>query len=82
MENDPQYQRQFRSDFRVRRWYVLTWLRYLKVNHPDYRHITISLDRTNALPTDSDISSSIITIIEEVPQIPDQPASGEPAGQD
>jgi hypothetical protein len=26
MEGDPRYQRQFRSDFRVRKGYVITWL--------------------------------------------------------
>jgi hypothetical protein len=29
METDPRYQRQFRTDFRVRKGRVITWLRYL-----------------------------------------------------
>jgi hypothetical protein len=43
--DDPRYQRQFRTDFRVRRQHVLLWLHFLKANHPDYRHITIATDR-------------------------------------
>jgi hypothetical protein len=42
MENDPRYRDQFRPDFRVRKSHVMTWLRYLKANHPDYQYITIS----------------------------------------
>ena len=49
MENDPRYRSQFRADFRVRKGHVMTWLRYLKANHPDYRYITISLDRLDTL---------------------------------
>src|SRR5579871_6834415 len=65
IENDLQYQRQFRTDFRVCKGHVLTWLCYLKANHLDYRYITISLDRIDALPTDGDISLSIITITDD-----------------
>ena len=65
MESDSRYQRQFRADFRVRRCHVLTWLRYLKANHPDYRYITISPDRVDTLPTDGDISSSIVLLIDD-----------------
>jgi hypothetical protein len=48
--DDPRYRRQFRADFRVRRQHILTWLSFLKANHPGYRHITISTDRITALP--------------------------------
>ena len=65
MENDPRYRSQFRADFRVRRGHVLTWLRYLKANHPDYRWIKISPERLNTLPTDDDISSSFPSIVDE-----------------
>jgi ATP-dependent DNA helicase PIF1 len=65
MENDPRYRSQFRADFRVRRGHVLTWLRYLKANHPDYRWINISPERLNTLPTDDDISSSFPSIVDE-----------------
>jgi hypothetical protein len=65
MESDSRYQRQFRADFRVRRCHVLTWLCYLKANHPDYRYITISPDRVDTLPTDGDISSSIVSLIDD-----------------
>lgn len=58
MENDPRYRSQFRPDFRVRKGHIMTWLRYLKANHPDYRYVTVSLDRLNTLPIDGDISSS------------------------
>ena len=65
MESDPRYRSQFRADFRVRRGHVLTWLRYLKANHPDYRYITISSDRMDALPVDGDISSSFVTVVDD-----------------
>src|SRR5271154_2066401 len=55
VEGDPRFQRQFRSDFRVRKGRVITWLRYLKDHHPDYRYITISPDRIDALPVDGDV---------------------------
>jgi hypothetical protein len=63
IESDSRYQQQFRADFRVRRSHVLAWLRYLKANHPDYRYITILLDRVNTLPID--ISSSIVSLIDD-----------------
>ena len=58
MEDDPRYRSQFRCDFRVRKGHIMTWLRYLKANNPDYRYITISQDRINALPVDEEVSSS------------------------
>ena len=64
IEGDPRFQRQFRSDFRVRKGRVITWLRYLKDHHPDYRHITISSDRIGALPFDGDVSSSFVTLLQ------------------
>lgn len=63
--DDPRYRRQFRADFRVRRQHVLTWLSFLKANHPDYRHITISTDRVTALPIDGDVSSSVACITDD-----------------
>ena len=80
MESDPRYRSQFRADFRVRRGHVLTWLRYLKANHPDYRYITISSDRMDALPVDSDISSSFVTVVDDTSVEepgPEQPVSGD-----
>jgi len=80
MEGDPRYRSQFRADFRVRRGHVLTWLRYLKANHPDYRYITISSDRMDALPVDSDISSSFVTVVDDTSveePVPEQPVSGD-----
>jgi hypothetical protein len=65
LTDDTRYQRQFRTDFRVRRGHVLTWLRFLKANHPDYCHITISADRIAALPVDDDVSSSVICITDD-----------------
>ena len=83
IEGDPRFQRQFRTDFRVRKGRVITWLRYLKDHHPDYRYITISLDRIDALLVDGDVSSSFTAIIDhEDPLVQDQPASGEPIVQD
>ena len=35
---EPRFKRQFERDFRIRRGAVSAWLRYLKANHPDYRH--------------------------------------------
>ena len=63
--DDPRYRRQFRTDFRVRRQCVLTWLHFLKANHPDYRYTTISTDRLTALPVDGDVSSSVICITDD-----------------
>jgi ATP-dependent DNA helicase PIF1 len=62
LADDTRYRRQFQTDFRVRRRHVLTWLHFLKANHPDYCHITISIDRITALPVDDDVSSSIVCI--------------------
>jgi ATP-dependent DNA helicase PIF1 len=83
IENDPRYQRQFRTDFRVRKKRIIAWLQYLKDHHPDYRYITISPDRIDALPVDGDVSLSFTAIIDhEDPPVQDQPTSGEPTGQD
>jgi ATP-dependent DNA helicase PIF1 len=80
IEGDPRFQRQFRSDFRVCKGRVITWLRYLKDHHPDYRYITISPNRIDALLVDRDVSSSFAAIInhEDLPvqdQPTDQPVS-------
>jgi len=71
VEGDPRFQRQFRTDFQVRKKRIITWLRYLKDHHPDYRYITISPDRINALPVDGDVSMSFTAIVDQEPQ--DQP---------
>ena len=63
--DDPRYRRQFRADFRVRRQHVLTWLYFLKTNHPSYRHITISTDRITALLVDGDVSLSVACITDD-----------------
>ena len=63
--DDPRYRRQFWADFRVRRQYVLTWLRFLKANHLGYRYITISTDRIATLLVDSDVSLSVTCIIDD-----------------
>ncbi|KAM3502205.1 hypothetical protein MY11210_009143 [Beauveria gryllotalpidicola] len=72
--SDRRYQCQFRSDFRVRKARVITWLRFLRDNHPDYRYIMVSLDRIDALPVDEDVSSSFASIIDPDPgdEVPDQ----------
>jgi len=76
---DSRYQRQFQSDFRVRKGRVITWLQFLKGPHPDYRYITISLDRLNALPVDDDVSSSFASILDSDPvdKGQDQPISAD-----
>ena len=76
MEEDPRYRSQFRADFRVHRAHVLTWLRYLKANHPDYRWVNISPERLNALPVDGDISSSFPSIVDE--SIVEDPPTADP----
>ena len=80
MQDDPRYQRQFRSDFRVRKGRVITWLQFLREHHPDYQYITISPDRINALPVDDDVSSSFTSILDNGPvkNSQDQPVSAEP----
>jgi hypothetical protein len=65
LETHSGYRPQFRAAFRVRRGHIITWLRYLQANHPDYRYITISLARINALPDDADLTSSFPSIIDE-----------------
>ena len=81
MEDDPRYRSQFRADFRVRRGHVLTWLHYLKANHPDYRWIKISPERLDTLPVDDDISSSFPAIVDETiveePQVTDPPVTAD-----
>jgi hypothetical protein len=56
----------------------MTWLRYLKANHPDYRYITISRGRLDALPTDCDISSSFLLIIDESAVPEERPGTADP----
>ena len=63
---NSRYQRQFQADFRVRRGYVLTWLRFLKAHHPDYRYITVSPERIEALPVDDDVSPLVTTLVEDI----------------
>ena len=63
--DDPRYRRQFRADFRVCRQHILTWLYFLKANHPSYRHITISTDRITALLVDGDVSLSVTYITDD-----------------
>jgi hypothetical protein len=71
VENETRYRHQFRSDFRVRKNHIITWLRFLKANHPGYQDVTISLDRIQSLPADDDVSSSITTI-NEIREPPEQ----------
>jgi ATP-dependent DNA helicase PIF1 len=74
-DQNPRYQRQFRSDFRVRRSNILIWLYFLKDNHPDYKWVTISTDRLNALPVDDDVSSSIVCITDDAATADDNTAT-------
>jgi ATP-dependent DNA helicase PIF1 len=76
VENETRYQYQFRSDFRVRKGHIITWLRFLKANHPGYRDITISPDRLQSLPADDDVSSSFATITDEARNLPRQQSPG------
>jgi hypothetical protein len=74
VKDDPRYQRQFRSDFRVRKGRVVTWLGFLNAHHPDYEHVTISSERIDALPADEDVSSSFTAIvIDQTEEVEDQP---------
>ena len=36
VRSDLRYQRQFRTDFRLRKGRIITWLRFLKAHHLDY----------------------------------------------
>jgi ATP-dependent DNA helicase PIF1 len=72
---DVRYQRQYRTDFRVRRSAVLTWLRFLKRNHQDYAYITISDQRIDQLPVDADVSNLIQTVIDDTDVLTDVPAA-------
>jgi hypothetical protein len=81
--DDLRYRRQFQADFRVRRQHVLTWLYFLKANHPDYRYITISTDRVAALPVDGDVSSSVACVTDDTldldrpVELPDAPLTSQ-----
>jgi hypothetical protein len=79
VRSDLRYQRQFRTDFRLRKGRIITWLRFLKAHHPDYRYITISPNRISALPVDGDISSSFPAVVDDAgaddPPVPGQPVS-------
>jgi hypothetical protein len=82
LREEPRYQHQFQTGFRVRKGHIITWLRFLKANHPDYRYITISRDRIDALPLDEDVFSSFHAIIDstsgdEAPSAPIQPVTNE-----
>ena len=72
VENETRYRHQFRSDFRVRKGHIITWLWFLKANHPGYRDITISLDRMQSLLADDNVSSSFVTITDETLNPPRQ----------
>ena len=82
--DDIQFKRQFLQDFHVRRSAILTWLQFLKANHPNYQHINISTDRLNALPMDDDVSGSITTIDENTVESIDatEPTITEPSEHD
>ena len=71
VENETRYRHQFQSDFRVQKNHIITWLWFLKTNHPGYQDVTISLDRIQSLQADDDISS-LITIINEIREPPEQ----------
>ena len=77
--DDPRFRRQFQRDFRVRRLRVLTWLRYLKRNHPDYRDVQISDARLQELPEDGDVSASVMSMVDVTltadtqPPVPESP---------
>src|SRR5467141_3881963 len=45
METDPRYRRQFRSDFRVRKGRVITWLHFLCLSYIYYFKYLLSLIR-------------------------------------
>jgi hypothetical protein len=66
LTNDTQYQQQFRTDFWICHRCILTWLHFLKANHPDYCYITISADCIVALPVDDDVSSSVVYITDDI----------------
>jgi hypothetical protein len=61
----------------------LTWLYFLKANHPDYRYVTISTDRVTALPVDGDVSSSVACITDNTldlgrpVELPDAPLTSQ-----
>ena len=80
--DDPRYQRQFRTEFRIRRGRVLHWLRFLKEHHPDYRYVSTSTARVAALPLDGDVSSTFpaaddVAGAEGHPLAPDEPVAAE-----
>jgi hypothetical protein len=77
VQTDLRYQRQFRTDFRVRKGRVITWLQFLKAHNPDYQHVTISPDRINVLPVDGDVSTSFTAITTD-----DTNAKGKPLGRE
>ena len=71
VENETRYQHQFLSDFWVRKGHIITWLQFLKANHPGYQDIIISPSRIQSLPANEDVSSSFVTIMDRVCDIPE-----------
>lgn len=65
MADDPRRQRQFRTQFKVRRRCIQQWLEYLKAHHEGYRDITISLPRLADLPEDGDVADRVPTVQSE-----------------
>lgn len=64
--DNAQYYQQFQTDFCIRQQYILTWLCFLKANYPDYYYITISIDYVTALLVDSNVSVSVLCIIDNM----------------
>ena len=59
--DNPQLDRQFRRDYRVRQGAVRSWLSFLRYNHPGYRSITIDQQTLDQLPVNGDVMDQMTT---------------------
>ena len=61
-DDQNRIERQFKRDFKVRRAAVITWLTFLKNNHPGYSDITIDMDAAAQLPEDGSVHEHLVHI--------------------
>ena len=68
--------RQFKSQHRVKRREIQTWLEYLIGHHPDYQDCFIDPERLSQLPEDDSIWDQLPTVIDDdVDDVQDQGAA-------
>jgi len=58
-DGEEHLNRRFNKRYTVRRSAIEQWLRFLKINHPDYRDVEISSDRLERLPQNGSILTQL-----------------------